>query len=57
VLGLRSIEEDPDLAPVPGWVCPSDWLRRGHDPDGDVHRLDVRAAERSLSRPVERVTE
>lgn len=49
VLGLRSIEEEPEAYPVEGWACPSDWLRRGRDDAGDVRRLDVRAAERALT--------
>lgn len=48
VLGLRSIEPEPDSFPVDGWACPADWLRRGRDGTDDVRWLDVKAAERAL---------
>ena len=51
VVGLRSIDAEKEAAPVDGWVCPSDWLRRGQGEGGDVRCLDVRAAERALIRP------
>ena len=56
VVGLRKVEEEDGVHPVNGWACPPEWLLRGRDDDGgDVARLDVRAAERTLgqSRGVE----
>jgi hypothetical protein len=56
VVGLRRVEEDDGVHPVNGWACPPEWLLRGRDDDGgDVARLDVKAAERTLgqSRGVE----